>query len=239
MARVRSDSPLLFEDVPLRPDFSFEKRAKADGLWPVAGIDEAGRGPLAGPVVAAAVILNPKRIPKGLDDSKRLDQAAREDLFRLVLDRALAVSFASICAHSIDLSDIRKASLEAMRRAAASLAVPARFALIDGVDIPPGLSVPAKALVRGDQRSQSVAAASIVAKVVRDRMMTTCGERNPHYGFESHMGYATERHRLAIEAGGPVARLHRMSFSPFRLCPSDGQHLDGPARPPSFGFSIP
>lgn len=213
----RSDSPLLFEPVPLRPDFRMEKRAIADGLWPVAGIDEAGRGPLAGPVVAAAVILDPKRIPRGLDDSKRLDMETREAVFQLLLERALAVSFASICAHSIDTSDIRKATLEAMRRATAGLAVPARYALVDGNDVPPDLGVPAKALVKGDQRSKSVAAASIVAKVVRDRIMTTCGTGNPQYGFEFHMGYATERHRTAIAAAGPLARLHRLSFAPFRL----------------------
>jgi len=217
MARRNSESPLLCEDVPQRPDFSFEKRAMADGCWPVAGIDEAGRGPLAGPVVAAAVILDPQRIPRGLDDSKRLSMDEREALFHKILERALAVSFASVCAHSIDCSDIRKASLEAMRRAAAGLALPARFGLVDGLDVPPGLAFPAKALVKGDQRSRSVAAASIVAKVVRDRMMTKCGERAPHYGFESHMGYATERHRLAIDVAGPMPRLHRMSFAPFRL----------------------
>lgn len=188
-----------------------------DGLWPVVGLDEAGRGPLAGPVMAAAVILDPKRIPKGLDDSKRLDAEARETLFITILEKALAVSFASVCAHSIDLSDIRKASLEAMRRAVLGLSIQPLHALIDGVDVPPGLPCPGRALIKGDQRSQSVAAASIVAKVVRDRIMTTCGQRDPRYGFEAHMGYATERHRLAIASAGPVARLHRMSFSPFRL----------------------
>lgn len=217
MARARPDSPRLFEDVPQKPDFSTEKRAIGEGLWPVMGLDEAGRGPLAGPVVAAAVILDPKRIPKGLDDSKRLCREEREALFTKILERALAVSFASLCAHSIDASDIRKASLEAMRRAAAGLGVQARYALIDGVDVPPGLPCPGRALIKGDQRSQSIAAASIVAKVVRDRIMTTCGERDPRYGFEAHMGYGTERHRVAIAAAGPVSRLHRMTFSPFRF----------------------
>jgi ribonuclease HII len=201
----------------VKPDFSLEKRAIKDGEWPVVGLDEAGRGPLAGPVVAAAVILDPKRVPRGLDDSKRLTLEEREALFEKILERALAVSFASICAYSIDLSDIRKASLEAMRRAAASLALTPKTALIDGVDVPSGLSCPGRSLIKGDQRSQSVAAASIVAKVVRDRIMTSCGRRNPHYGFESHMGYATERHRMAIASAGPVARLHRMSFAPFRF----------------------
>lgn len=187
------------------------------GHWPVAGLDEAGRGPLAGPVVAAAVILDPKRIPKGLDDSKRLTAEERENLFGLILKKALAVSFASCSAETIDRTDIRKASLEAMRRAAHGLALKPAFAITDGLDVPDGLPCPGEAFVKGDRRSHSIAAASIVAKVMRDRMMGMCGARHVSYGFESHMGYATERHRLAIEAKGACARLHRLTFSPFRI----------------------
>ena len=216
MARPRSDSPPLFEFVE-KPDFTFERKAIADGLWPVAGLDEAGRGPLAGPVVAAAVVLDPKRIPKGLDDSKRLSMIQREALFPVILRKALGVSVASVCAEGIDRSDIRKASLEAMRRALAGLPLSARYALADGRDVPPGLTCECKALVRGDQRSQSIAAASIVAKVMRDRMMQGCGRADQRYGLEVHMGYATERHRAAIEIHGPALRLHRLSFSPFRI----------------------
>jgi ribonuclease HII len=216
MARPRSDSPPLFEFVE-KPDFTFERKAIADGLWPVAGLDEAGRGPLAGPVVAAAVVLDPKRIPKGLDDSKRLSMIQREALFPVILRKALGVSVASVCAEGIDRSDIRKASLEAMRRALAGLPVTARYALADGRDVPPGLTCECKALVRGDQRSHSIAAASIVAKVMRDRMMQGCGRADQRYGLEVHMGYATERHRAAIEIHGPALRLHRLSFSPFRI----------------------
>lgn len=216
MARPRSDSPLLFEIVS-KPDFSFEKRAMKDGLWPVAGMDEAGRGPLAGPVVAAAVILNPKRIPKGLDDSKRLTHAQREELFTAILKTSLGASIASVSAEGIDRSDIRKASLEAMRRALAGLQIEPKLALADGLDVPPGLPCEGKALVKGDQRSQSIAAASILAKVMRDRMMCRCGEADQRYGFELHMGYATERHRSAIGSHGAVPRLHRISFAPFRL----------------------
>ncbi len=189
----------------------------ADGLWPVAGMDEAGRGPLAGPVVAAAVVLDPKRIPKGLDDSKRLTVQQREALFTAILKTALGVGVSSVCAEGIDRSDIRKASLEAMRRALAALPVQARLALADGRDVPPGLPCDCKALVKGDQRSQSIAAASIVAKVTRDRMMQGCGQADQRYGHEVHMGYATARHRAAIEVHGPALRLHRLSFSPFRL----------------------
>ncbi len=216
MARVRPDSPPLF-DLDQKPDFSFERKAMKNGLWPVAGLDEAGRGPLAGPVVAAAVVLNPKRIPKGLDDSKRLTALQREALFETILKTALGVSVSSVCAEGIDRSNILKASLEAMRRALAALPVTAKMALADGRDVPPGLPCECKALIKGDQRSQSIAAASIVAKVMRDRMMQGCGRADQRYGLEIHMGYATERHRAAIEIHGPATRLHRLSFAPFRL----------------------
>ncbi|MER8835765.1 ribonuclease HII [Mesorhizobium sp. M0909] len=216
MARPRSDSPLLFEIVE-KPDFSFETRAMAEGLWPVAGMDEAGRGPLAGPVVAAAVVLDPANIPDGLDDSKRLTHLQREALFMKILGSALAVSMASVSAEGIDASNILRASLEAMRRAVAGLSIRPKLALADGRDVPPGLPCEGKALIKGDQRSQSIAAASIVAKVLRDRMMCGCGSHHARYGFELHMGYATVRHRTAIDLHGPVARLHRASFAPFRF----------------------
>ncbi|MBU0585001.1 MAG: ribonuclease HII [Alphaproteobacteria bacterium] len=220
MARTRPDSPPLIAFVD-KPDFTFELKAIAAGSWPVAGLDEAGRGPLAGPVVAAAVVLDPERIPEGLDDSKRLTGQQREAIFTNILKLALGVSVASLCAEGIDRSDIRKASLEAMRRALAGLPLTARLALADGRDVPPGLGCSCQALVKGDQRSQSIAAASIVAKVMRDRMMQHCGRADERYGLEVHMGYATERHRAAIELHGPAPRLHRLSFSPFRLTPID------------------
>ena len=148
---------------------------------------------------------------------KRLTAIQREALFPIILRSALGVSIASVCAEGIDRSDIRKASLEAMRRALAGLPVQARLALADGRDIPPGMLCECRALIRGDQRSQSIAAASIVAKTMRDRMMQRCGQADPRYGLDSHMGYATERHRAAIEIHGPALRLHRLSFSPFRM----------------------
>ncbi len=225
MARKCPDSPPLFSLVE-RPDFSFELKAIGEGQWPVAGLDEAGRGPLAGPVVAAAVILDPERIPAGLDDSKRLTATQREALFSAILHSALGVSMASVCAEGIDRSDIRKASLEAMRRALAGLPMTARLALADGRDVPPGLECDCRALVKGDQRSQSIAAASIVAKVMRDRMMGHCGEADRRYGLEVHMGYATQRHRTAIVEHGPALRLHRLSFAPFRLTPVDEDHAE-------------
>jgi ribonuclease HII len=208
-------------DMPIVPDFAMERRAIRRGWGPVAGLDEAGRGPLAGPVVAAAVVLDPKAIPDGLDDSKRLTALAREKLFGDIFSSAVAVAVASVSASSIDRSDIRKASLEAMRRAVAGLCVSPRFALADGRDVPPGLPCPAEAVVKGDQRSQSIAAASIVAKVTRDRMMIEAGRRHIHFSFGLHMGYATERHRSEIAGHGALPRLHRISFAPFRLTAQD------------------
>lgn len=186
------------------------------GIDLVVGIDEAGRGPLAGPVVAAAVILNPKKIPDGLDDSKRLTAQRREELFEIITDTALACAVASVSAPAIDATDILKAALEAMRRAVCGLALVPGHALIDGRDVAPGLPCPATALIKGDQRSVSIAAASILAKVTRDRMMAQTGRYYPLYGLESHAGYATEFHRNAMETHGPVVGLHRFSFSPLK-----------------------
>lgn len=213
--RTPPDSPGLFPDLPLVPDFSLESRAKRQGLWPVAGTDEAGRGPLAGPVVAAAVILDPKRIPDGLNDSKKLSAAQREVLYEHILAEA-TVSIASSSPKRIDLIDIRKASLDAMRRAVAGLNQEARHVLADGRDVPLGLLCSGEAVVKGDARSVSIAAASIVAKVMRDRIMARAGLVYPDYGFEVHAGYGTDRHRSAIATHGPCP-LHRMSFRPLKI----------------------
>ena len=216
MAASLSDSPLLFDEIPLRPDFTMESALMRDGHTPVVGLDEVGRGPLAGPVVAAAVILDPERIPEGLNDSKLLTEAARDALYEEIMATAQAVAVSSLCSTSIDRSNILRASLEGMRRAVMSLCLEPRYALADGRDIPPGLPCPCKAVIKGDQRSQSIAAASIVAKVTRDRMMVRTGFQAPAYGFDSHVGYATKRHREALAVHGPLARLHRMSFAPLK-----------------------
>ncbi|KPF45691.1 ribonuclease HII [Rhizobium sp. AAP43] len=213
--RTPPDSPDLFADLPLLPDFSIETRARHRGMWPVAGTDEAGRGPLAGPVVAAAVILDPDNIPAGLNDSKKLSLKQREILFEAIM-AAATVSIASSSPRHIDLVDIRKASLDAMRRAVAGLPVRAHHVLADGRDVPPGLSCSGEAVVKGDARSVSIAAASIIAKVMRDRMMARAGLLYRDYGFEVHAGYGTERHRGAIASHGPCP-LHRMSFRPLRV----------------------
>ena len=186
-----------------------------EGYRVIAGLDEVGRGPLAGPVVACAVVLDPANIPEGLNDSKRLTLARREALHEAILATALGVAVCSVSAAEIDRTDIRKASLEAMRRAANSLHCQPHFALIDGRDVPPGLPCPGKALVKGDARCVSIAAASIVAKVTRDRMMAFASLHYPGYGFEQHAGYATAQHRKAIQALGPCA-IHRMSFRPLK-----------------------
>jgi ribonuclease HII len=198
------------------PDLSFETRARSRGYWPCAGADEAGRGPLAGPVVAAAVILDPERIPAGIDDSKRLSARARSRLFDEILDQAVAVSVSSVCAESIDRGDIRRASLTAIAGALGGLAIVPRWAMVDGRDLPEGLPCPGEAIVGGDGLSLSIAAASVVAKTIRDRMMVRAASGLPVYGFEQHKGYGTAAHRSAIRKEGAVPRMHRFSFAPLR-----------------------
>ena len=212
MARTPPDS--LFPDYPALPDYRFEQHAADGGFGLVAGLDEAGRGPLAGPVVAAAVILDPANIPDGLHDSKALTAAKREALFEMIMMSA-EVSVTSASAREIEATDIRIASLTAMRRALTALKSRPGYALVDGRDVPQGLFCPAKALVKGDARSLSIAAASIIAKVTRDRMMVRAARLYPQYGFETHMGYGAPRHLRAIAEHGPCP-LHRMTFRPLR-----------------------
>jgi ribonuclease HII len=215
MTGRKSDSPFLF-DLPLRPDFSAEARLMKSGCKYVAGTDEAGRGPLAGPVVAAAVILKPDDLPRGIDDSKRLSKAGREKAFDEVMGKAAAIAFASISAEEIDASNILRASLLAMARAVSALCIAPGHVLCDGRDIPPALACPGSALVKGDQRSLSIAAASIVAKVMRDRMMAAAHSVFPAYGFISNQGYGSAAHLAAIETHGPARHLHRFSFAPIK-----------------------
>jgi ribonuclease HII len=216
MTRRASDSPSLF-DLPARPDFSLEAKLLRDGCKLVAGTDEAGRGPLAGPVVAAAVILDPNNIPAGLDDSKRLTKVKREAAFAEILTKARAIAFASASSEDIDATNILRASLNAMTRAVAALSLVPDHVLVDGRDIPKNLPCPGTALIKGDQRSLSVAAASIVAKVMRDRMMAVADSGHTGYGFANHQGYGSARHMAAIAEIGPVSRLHRFSFAPIRV----------------------
>lgn len=210
--RTPPDSPSLFKLLANRPDFTMERALMRDGYAFVAGTDEAGRGPLAGPVVAAAVILDPDDIPEGLNDSKKLSAEQRHDLHAKILATSM-VAIASSSPRRIDGTNILRASLDAMRRAVSSLAIPPSFVIVDGRNVPPGLACPSKAVVKGDARCLSVAAASIVAKVTRDRMMEQAGRLYGEYGFEIHAGYATVLHRRRIAEHGPCP-LHRMSFGP-------------------------
>lgn len=212
--RREAESKFLFDLAATGPDFRFEREARKAGYRIVAGADEAGRGPLAGPVVAAAVILDPACVPQGLNDSKKLTAPRREALFVEIMACA-TVSIASSGPARIDATDIRKASLDAMRRAIGGLAIKPDFGLFDGRDVPEGLLCLGRAIVKGDALSLSIAAASIVAKVTRDRMMANAARFHPAYGFDGHAGYGTAQHLLAIEAHGPCT-LHRMSFRPLR-----------------------
>ncbi len=192
-------------------DFTRERQLLSSGKGPVAGIDEAGRGPLAGPVSAAAVILDPAAIPDGLADSKTLSPAMRERLFTDVLRSAMAVGVGLASAAEIDRVNIRQATFLAMRRACRALSIQPAFVLIDGRDIPPDLPCQAHALIKGDALCLSIAAASIVAKVTRDRLMVQLAKRHPEYGFDKHMGYPTAAHRAALNACGP-SLFHRLTF---------------------------
>lgn len=182
----------------------------------VAGIDEAGRGPLAGPVVVAAVVFDPSR-PRinGLDDSKQLAHARREELYARIVDRALAWHVVAIEATEIDRINIYQATMLGMRRAIEAVAHVAGLARIDGNAIPPGLPCAAEAWVGGDARDRSIAAASILAKVTRDRAMLALHGEFPAYGFDGHKGYGTPAHLAALRAHGPCPQ-HRRSFAPVR-----------------------
>jgi ribonuclease HII len=207
------DSITLPLVMPVGPTYDRELRLKARGLWPVAGVDEVGRGPLAGPVVVAAVILDPDRIPDGLADSKILDAAERERLHDIIVTTS-HVGIASVSASGIDAMNIRQATLSAMSRALAALPVAPMVALVDGIDRPPA-PCDVEAVVKGDANVVSIAAAAIVAKVTRDRMMKRLCSRYPAYGFSRHKGYGTAEHRAAIAAHGPCP-FHRMSFAPLK-----------------------
>ena len=177
----------------MKPDFEFERAAHARGFERVAGVDEVGRGPLAGPVTAAAVVLDPDRIPEGLNDSKKLTKAARERLYEEL--------------------NILRASHLAMLRALEGLKTPADYALIDGNMIPRDLTLPAETVIKGDARSQSISAASIAAKICRDCVMLSLAQQHPGYGWETNMGYGSKKHMEALQKIG-VTPHHRRLFKP-------------------------
>jgi ribonuclease HII len=193
------------------PGYSRERDLAQRQCAPVCGIDEAGRGPLAGPVVAAAVILEEKRRPRGIRDSKMLTPEAREHLYgRIMKSAQVGIGVADVA--RIDRDNILRASLWAMSEAVKALGTKPAFALVDG-NMRPELECEGQAIVDGDALCVSIAAASIIAKVTRDRIMRELGSQFPHYGFEQHKGYSTEAHLIALKGFGPTPH-HRQSFAP-------------------------
>jgi ribonuclease HII len=209
---------LPLDEEVARPTFRRERSALKRGVWPVAGCDEAGRGPLAGPVVAAAVILNPDDVPRGLDDSKRLTPERREVLYERICARAhVAVALAP--PWRIDRDNILRASLWALARAVLALPIKPRLVFVDGRDRIDAYC-DCEAVIGGDGIVASIAAASIVAKVTRDRLMAVMGAVHPGYGFERHKGYSVPEHCSALDRLGPTVH-HRRSFSPVALAYGD------------------
>ncbi|WP_099203936.1 ribonuclease HII [Scatolibacter rhodanostii] len=185
-------------------NFEFEQAAYAKGYQAVCGIDEVGRGPLIGPVCAAAVILNPEDEIKGLNDSKKLTEKKREILFDIIMERALAVGIGFASSEEIDEINILQATFLAMKRACESLPQKADFALVDGNKFPSQLGIQGEAIVKGDGKSPSIAAASIIAKVSRDRLMVELDREYPQYGFAAHKGYPTAAHYRALDEFGEI-----------------------------------
>lgn len=196
------------------PNFTFESQALNDGHTIICGIDEAGRGPWAGPVVASAVILDPKNIPSGLNDSKRLTEAKREILFGPIMQTS-QVGIGIVSAAEIDDINILQATFLAMQRAFAQFAIKPGLALIDG-NKSPKLTCKTQTIIGGDAKSLSIAAASIIAKVTRDRIMHQHDQTYPLYGFARHKGYGTAAHVAALAIHGPCAE-HRKSFEPIAI----------------------
>lgn len=185
---------------------------KNQGTYLIAGVDEAGRGPLAGPVIAAAVILNPAHPIKGLADSKLLSEKDRELLFQQIQEHALAWAVGRSDVEEIERINILQATLIAMKRAVESLAMTPEMALVDGNQMPK-LLCPAKTIIRGDQTEPAISAASIIAKVTRDREMVLLDKQFPQYGFAQHKGYTTKVHLAALKQHGPCS-IHRRTFEP-------------------------
>ena len=193
------------------PDFSYECNAKNKGYKYICGVDEAGRGPLAGPVCAAAVILPEGCEIEGLNDSKKLSEKKREMLYDVIVEKAVAYSIAYGTLEEIEQYNILEATYLAMNRAIEGLSVNADFALIDGNRVPKNITVPCETVIKGDSKSYSIAAASILAKVTRDRLLLEYDKKYPQYGFANHKGYGTKAHYDAIAQHG-VCEVHRISF---------------------------
>ena len=188
----------------------YENEALSKGYNNICGVDEAGRGPLAGPVCAAAVILPKGEIIQGVNDSKKLTEKKREALYDVIKEKAVAYSIAFASVEEIEEMNILNATMLAMKRAVDGLDIPADYAMIDGNKIP-NLNIPAEYVIKGDANSMSIAAASILAKVTRDRLCAEYEKEYPQYGFAKHKGYGTKLHREMILKYGPC-KIHRMSF---------------------------
>ena len=201
---------MLFPSLPTQPMDYFEKMYYRRGYHRIAGVDEVGRGPLAGPVVAAAVILPRDGIGEKLFDSKKISSKKREHLYETILAKAQGVGIGIVGQGEIDCINILEATLKAMALAIDNLPIPPDFVLIDGLH-GPNIPIPQKPIRKGDQLCNSIAAASIVAKVTRDRMMWECHQKYPQYNFAKHKGYGTQEHRKAIETFG-ICELHRKTF---------------------------
>ena len=227
-AAVISSARLPFVEDDVRPTFRRERAAMKRGIWPVAGCDEAGRGPLAGPVVAAAVILDPKRVPRGLDDSKKLGPEMREKLYAKICASA-EVAVAVAPPARIDRDNILRASLWALARAVAALPVQPKLVFVDGRDRIEACCE-CQAVISGDAIIASIAAASIVAKVTRDRLMIRLGLLYPGYGFERHKGYSVPEHCDALARLGPTVH-HRRSFAPVAAAYGDPRFGTGEIAP--------
>lgn len=199
----------LFNQLP-SDTLYFEKLAQAQGFLKIAGVDEVGRGPLAGPVLAAAVILPAGLLIPGVDDSKKLSQHKRETLFDIIMDQALSIGIGSAGAETIDSINILQATRLAMLNAVQQLSPQPDYLLIDGIT-PINSALPQKTVKKGDSLSLSIAAASIIAKVTRDRLMTDMDQRYPGYGFAGHKGYGSAAHLEAIRRLGP-SPIHRLTF---------------------------
>ena len=193
------------------PDYEYEKAAVSRGFKYICGVDEAGRGPLAGPVCAAAVILPEDACIPGLIDSYKLSEKKREQLFDVITEKALAYSVAYGTLEEIEEFNILEATFLAMNRAVEGLKIKADFALIDGNRAPKGMKIPCETVVKGDSKSMSVAAASVLAKVSRDRLMLEYDEKYPLYDFKKHKGYGTKEHTELIKKYGPC-EIHRLLF---------------------------
>jgi len=204
---------------------AFESKLWDQGYLKVAGVDEVGRGPLAGPVVAACVVFPQNLFLPGVNDSKKLTSKKREELFDLIMENALDVGIGIVKENVIDRMNILNASLTAMWKAIDQLKSPPDFILVDGNQKIPNLSFPQMPVIKGDSLSLSIASASIIAKVTRDRIMVKYHKKYPEFGFDEHKGYSTQLHIEALKTFGPC-KIHRQSFKLIKLCQSNQINLE-------------